>query len=391
MSELSIALVGAGIGGATAALALQRAGIRAVLYEQAPELGEVGAGLTITPNATRVLDGLGLAAVMEAMADATPHVGTLHYETGERLGYTLRGAKAYLEQYGAIVRHVHRADLHDALIAALDPDVIELRLAHQLARIEPRENEVVLEFTNGNVHRHSLVVASDGLKSVARSQLWGEDDPDFTGYVAWRGLVERERVPHIGVDPHFASFASEGKSFGRYPVRHGSLINYVAMARREGWTTESWSTQADLAEVRAEFAGWHSDVTDILEATNQDQCFVWALHTRKTITEWVKGRVALLGDAAHPMTPFLGMGAAMAIEDGTILGRCLAAWPDDYARALDRYQVLRAPRANAVFEGARRRGELMFGKDPEARRSPPGTGLDDLYRYDAMTTSLEEN
>ena len=387
-SQLNIALVGAGIGGMAAGVALRRLGIAVTIFEQAPELGEVGAGLTITPNATRALAGLGLESDMAALADATPHVGTLHWRTGERLGYTLRGEAEYMKLFGAITRHVHRADLHDVLVRAFQATPESLRLDHRLVRIEQNPAGVTVAFANGVEERFDVVVGCDGLKSVVRDQLFPTEPPVFTSYVSWRGLAERSRAPHVNVDPHFASYAGNNKMFGRYPVRHGTLINYVGMAKRTDIDEESWTAKADVEEVLAEFADWHSDVVDIIKATPKDGCFRWALHSRKSLDSWVAGRVTLLGDAAHPTTPFLGMGAAMGIEDGVVLARCLAACGEDWADALARYERARLARGNGVLRDSWTRGAKIFGTKPEERNEPPGVGLDELYRYDAMTVPV---
>jgi salicylate hydroxylase len=387
-ASLQIALIGAGIGGMAAAVALRRLGIPVTVFEQAPELGEVGAGLTITPNATRALAGLELEDEMAALAEATPHVGTLHWRTGERLGYTPRGAAEYLKRYGAITRHVHRADLHDVLVRAFAPTPETLRLDHRLVRIAQSADAVTVVFANGVEERFDVVVGCDGLKSVVRDQLFPTEPPVFTGYVSWRGLAERSRVPHVNLDPHFASYAGNNKMFGRYPVRHGTLINYVGMAKRTDIDEESWTAKADVEEVLAEFKDWHSDVVDIIKATPKDGCFRWALHSRKPLDSWIAGRVTLLGDAAHPTTPFLGMGAAMGIEDGVIFARCIQACGDDWAAALARYEKARLERGNGVHADSWSRGAKIFGTKPEERNEPPGVGLGELYRYDAMTVPV---
>ena len=367
---------------------LRRAGIPVTVFEQAPELGEVGAGLTISPNATRALAGLGLDDEMAAIADATPHVGTLHWRTGEVLGYTPRGEAEYLRLYGAIVRHVHRADLHNVLVRAFEPTEQTLRLDHQLIRIAQSTDSVTVAFANGAEERFDLVVGCDGLKSVVRDQLFPTEPPVFTGYVSWRGLADHSQAPHVNLDPHFASYAGDNKMFARYPVCRGRLINYVGMAKRSDIDEESWTAKADVAEVLAEFQDWYSDVVDIIKATPKDGCFRWALHSRQPMDSWVVGRVTLLGDAAHPTTPFLGMGAAMGIEDGVVLARCIAAAGDDWADALARYQKARLERANGVHMDSWTRGAKIFGTKPEERNEPPGVGLDDLYLYDAMTVPV---
>ena len=386
--EFTIGIVGAGIGGLTAAVCLQQRGFRVLVFEQAPELSEIGAGLTIGPNASRVLGAMGLEDQMQAMADATPHVGTLHHLSGRRLAYVTRGADEYLKRYGAVVRHIHRADLVELLERALVDRAECLRLDHQVVRVETEPTRVRLNFAHGDDACVDVLVGCDGLKSMIRTELFDAPPPEFTGYVAWRGMVERDRVQGVGFDPHFASYTAEGRMFGRYPVRHGTLINYVAVAREPDFTTESWTARADVSEVLAKFGDWHPDVVSIIQATRETGCHRWALHTRQPMDSWTRDRVTLLGDAAHPMTPFLGMGAAMAIEDAAVLSRCFEAAGADWADALARYERSRIHRANRMHVDSLERGESMLGSDPSGRAQAPGRGLDEVYRYDAMTVTV---
>ncbi|MEE8307943.1 MAG: FAD-dependent monooxygenase [Gammaproteobacteria bacterium] len=388
MNNPSIAIAGAGIGGLTVAVALKRVGLTATVYEQAPELGEVGAGLTITPNATRVLDGLGLEAAMAAMADATAHVGALDSKTGERVEYTPRGAEVYLKAYGAVTRHVHRADLHDVLMDALQPHANQIHTDHQLQTVEQTTNGIELGFANGNTAHCDVLIGCDGIKSAVRDALFPTEPPQFTGYVAWRAVVDRDRAPRVNLDPHFASYVADGKMFARYPLRHGKVINCVAMARRDSAGEESWTARDDVENVLQEFAGWHQDVIDIIKAIPADGCFRWSLHTRKALDSWINGRVTLLGDAAHPMTPFLGMGAAMAIEDATVLGRCFGKYAPDWDAALAAYQATRLEYGNAVFARSIIQGERLFGTGASEHHRSPGFGLEDLYRYDALSVEI---
>ena len=386
--KLKIGIVGAGIGGMTAAVALQQRGFQVVVYEQASELGEIGAGLTLSPNATRVLAGLGLEDEIETLASASPHIGTMDYKTGERLAYVSRGAEEYLRLYGAVVRHMHRADVHGVLVGAFDSGEERLRLGQQLVAITQDDNQVSLSFANGQSDQCDVVVACDGLKSTIRDRLFPTEPPKFTGYVAWRGVVERSRVPQVNLDPHFASYRSEAQSFGRYPLRHGTLINYVAMAHNPDFQLESWNERADVADVLALYEDWYTDVVQIIRATPAKGCLRWALHSRQPLDSWINGRVTLLGDAAHPMTPFLGMGAVMAFEDAAVLARCFEAAGEDWQDALLRYERARLHRANKIHTDSLKRGQHALGGDPNARARPVGYGLDEVFRYDAMTVPV---
>lgn len=386
--NLKIGLVGAGLGGMTAAIALQQRGIDVTVYEQARELGEIGAGITVGPNANKVLNALGLEDEMEALAGPSPHVGVLDYKTGERLTYTTRGRESFMEEYGAVSRLVHRADFHAVLQQAFNSTDDNLKLGFELTDISQDDDRVALTFANGQIEYQDIVIACDGLKSIARDKLFPTEPPEFTGFVAWRGLVERAKVPHVNLDPHFATYPAENKMFARYPVRNGELINYVANARKSGFDSESWKTTADISEILDEFEDWHEDVVSIMRATPSGTCLRWALHSRKPLDSWIKGRVALLGDAAHPMTPFHGMGAGMAIEDAAILARCFEAHGNDWLQAFQRYERARIGRANTYHVASAERGETYMSADAEDRKKEPNAGMEGGAAYNAMTAEI---
>ena len=385
---MKIGIIGAGLGGMTAAVAMQQRGLNVVVYEQSPALGEIGAGITVGPNANRVLNGLGLEAALDTMADPSPHVGTLDHKTGERLSYEIRGRENFLTLYGAVSRLMHRADIHALLEKSFNAEGDALRLNHKLSGIRQDDDGVTLRFANGNTDRVDVAIACDGLKSMVRDTLFETEPPKFTGFLAWRGLVERDKVPNVSVDPHFAAYTAEDKMFGRYPVRHGTLINYVANAHRPGFTSESWKETADISEVLEEFEGWHEDVVSIIRATTGGRCNRWALHSREPLDTWISGRVCLLGDAAHPMTPFYGMGAGMAMEDAAVLARCFEASGDDWERALQRYERARIDRANKFHRGSLARGKAYMSANASERGKTPSSGMEDDMRYDAMSVPV---
>lgn len=386
--NLKIGIVGAGLGGMTAAIALQQRGVDVTVHEQSSGLGEIGAGITVGPNANKVLNALGLEDEMEELAGPSPHAGVLDYKTGERLTYIVRGRESFMQEYGAVSRLVHRADFHAVLQRAFKSSADNLKLGHELSDITQDDDGVTLQFTNGQTARYDVVVACDGLKSIARDKLFPTEPPEFTGIVAWRGLVERSKVPNVSLDPHFATYPAENKMFARYPVRGGELINYVANARKAAFDTESWKATADISEVLDEFEDWHEDVVSIMKATPAGTCLRWALHSRKPLDSWLKGRVALLGDAAHPMTPFHGMGAGMAIEDAAILARCFEACSDDWQNAFQRYERARIGRANAYHVASAERGETYMSSDANERKKEPNAGMEGQAAYDAMTAEI---
>ena len=353
MSQLRIAIVGAGIAGLVAARALQQFGFRPVVYEQAQTLGEVGAGLTVSPNATHVLNAIGLEGVLSRIGMRPDRGGVRHWQTGELMVEISRGNEM-LEKYGAAYYQVHRADLHAELagmVAATDPTAI--RTGHAFADLEQGAAGVTLHFANGVRAEADVVLGADGVRSQVRTRLFGADRPRFTGYVAYRGLVPFANLPAGAIDPTSCLSTGPGRSFTRYLVRGGELVNFVGLTERDDWREEGWSIRATVKEMLEEYADWYESVRAIIAATPPDGLFKWALFDREPLQEWTRGRVTLIGDAAHPMLPFLGQGAAMGIEDGMVVARAFAA-ADSIDAALRRYVEARLPRANWVMLESRK-------------------------------------
>lgn len=353
MEQLQIAIVGAGIAGLVAARALQLQGFRPVVYEQAAVLGDVGAGLTVSPNATHVLNAIGLEGVLERIGMRPDRGGVKHWQTGELLVQISRGSEM-LQKYGAAYYQVHRADLHRelaSLVVATDPRAI--RTAHAFKGLREDASGVTLFFENGREAHADAVLGADGVRSRVRTQLFGADRPRFTGYMAYRGLVRVAHLPEGIIEPTSCLSTGPGRSFTRYLVRAGELVNFVGLTERDDWREEGWSIQATVKEMLAEYAGWYEDVRSIIAATPENGLFKWALFDREPLQEWTRGRVTLIGDAAHPMLPFLGQGAAMGIEDGMVIARAFAA-ADSIEGALRRYVEARLPRANWVMQESRK-------------------------------------
>lgn len=353
MDHANIAIVGAGIAGLTAARALQTFGFRPVVYEQASVLGEVGAGLTVSPNATHVLNAIGLDGVLERIGLRPDRGGVKHWQTGELMVEISRGNEM-LEKYGAAYYQVHRADLHRELanlVLAHDPQAI--RTGFSFKGLAQYSSGVTLHFDNGTEERADVVLAADGVRSRVRTQLFGADRPRFTGYMAYRGLVPFEALPAGVIEPTSCLSTGPGRSFTRYLVRGGSLVNFVGLTERDDWREEGWSIRATVNEMLDEYAGWYEGVRSIIAATPPGGLFKWALFDREPLAEWTRGRVTLIGDAAHPMLPFLGQGAAMGIEDGMVVARAFAA-ADSLEDALRRYVEARLPRANWVMLESRK-------------------------------------
>jgi salicylate hydroxylase len=366
MNDLHILIIGAGIGGLTAALALQRSGFRVSVYEQTPELGEIGAGVTITPNGCHVLDHLLGEKVMTHICHVPAAGAMKHYKTGEILVDTVRGSVPR-QQYGADYCQAHRADLHGALVDAVrEIDSEALHLGCCFAGLNETETGITATFKNGRTATGDVLVGSDGICSNVRNVLWGKEEAKFTGYVAWRGLVPMDRLDPAIVVPDSAAFAGPGRIFTRYCVRQGTLVNYVAFTERDEWEAEGWSIPANVSEVLEEFHDFAPEVQTILSATPARQCFKWGLFDRQPLPHWTQGRATLLGDAGHPMTPFLAQGAVMAIEDGLILARAFAV-SSDWSEALLRYETARRERGTFVMLESHVNARRMYSRDPEKK------------------------
>jgi len=389
MKDLHTLIIGGGIGGLTAALALQRVGLRVSVYEQVPELGEVGAGVTITPNACHALNYLLGEEFVDQLCDVPASGAIKHFETGATLIDTARG-DIPRQQYGAHYCQVHRADLHNALAAAVrsnDPEC--LHVDSRFTGLEESQSDITAVFADGRTATGDILIGCDGVRSEVRQALWGADEVQFTGYIAWRGLV-----PTAGLDPEFlvpdsAAFAGRGHTFTRYKVRHGTLYNFVAFSRRDQWEAESWSERAEISELLKEFSHFAPEVQAIMRAIPPEQCFKWGLFDRPPLERWTRGRASLLGDAGHPMTPFLAQGAAMAIEDGLILARAVEA-ADDWQEALARYENARRERGTFVMLESHVNAKRMYNRDPDSlsRNSHKSAEALGLYDYNPVTVPI---
>jgi salicylate hydroxylase len=391
MKDLNIAIVGAGIGGLCAALALQKAGIRATVFEQAPQLAEVGAGLSLSPTAVHALNYLGLHQTLEDRAYKPEDQCVRHYLDASPLVWINRG-KSLLEKYGERYYLMHRADLHDALSAAVranDPASIQLNKRCRTLTQDARA--VRIEFEDGTVHDADVLIGADGSRSIVRQALFGALEPQYTGYIAWRGLVPMALVPQEILQPPSGIFLGAGHLVNRYPVRNGELLNFVAFAERQAWSAEGWSIRSTVAELLAEFAGWTPWVLRFMELVPPDQLFKWGLFDREPLARWSHGRVTLLGDAAHPVLPFLGHGAVLAIEDGVVLARALAA-SNEIGEAFARYEAARIERAGFVVRESRKAGKQFHAPDPSTYAARAGNKAADegigLFAYNPVTQAV---
>ena len=392
MQKLKALVIGAGLGGLTAAACLRRAGFDVSVFEQASTLGEVGAGVQIGPNAVRVLRQIGLGDGFEAVAVRPDSLDVRDWKTAEILNTITLGA-AYEERYGLPYYHVHRADLHGLLVSAYESVSEEgVHLNAECVGVEERADGVEVSFADGRTAFGDVVIGADGIHSKVRETLFGPDNPRFTGMVAFRGTVPLERIPEGLIERKGYNWSGPHHHFVHYLLKGGSLVNCVGVCDQDNWRVESWSVEGDMAEFRDEFAGWHETIQSLID--NMERCFKWALYDRDPLESWSRGRATLLGDSCHPMLPFLAQGACMAIEDGYVLARSLRRY-DDVASALKAYEAARLPRTSRVQLGARARGESLHLADPKAmaarnarNEADPGLRareMDWIYDHDVAT------
>jgi salicylate hydroxylase len=345
-SPQNVLIIGGGIGGLTLALALIRRGIDVTVYEAAPELKEVGAGVQLGANGTRVLHALGLRHALEASQSIASGKEARLWSTGQT--WTTFDLSAIAQQrYGAPHIFMHRGDLQTALAGVIrreKPDAIQLGC--RFTGLSQQDHAVTVTFAGGRTASGSLVVGADGIRSGVRETLFGRDQPDFVGIVAWRGLVPMQTLPQQISRTAAVNWLGPNGHALHYPVRRGELMNIVAFAERSDWQVESWTERGNHDELARDFRGWHEDLHQILARITEP--FKWALMMRPAMTRWSVGRATLLGDACHPTLPFLGQGAVMAIEDAYVLAAALAAHPRDHAAAFARYEEERRPRTGAV-------------------------------------------
>lgn len=385
---LRVIIIGGGIGGLTAAIALRRAGMEATVFEQAVSLQRVGAGIQLSPNATRILERLGLGEQLRAIGRRPRALVTKDWRSGQTIFAIPMGERS-LEAYGAPYYHVHRADLMAMLVEAAGPDTLRLGLrCTGLAQ----SGGVQASFPDGTVTSGQVLIGADGIHSFIRQDTFGRDEPRFSGCVAWRGTVPIDRLEGVEAAPDATVWWGPGRHFVHYRISGGREVNFVAVVpAAQG--EESWLTEGSRDELLEEFQGWHPAVRHIIEAAERHHRS--ALYDRAPLPRWVRGNVALLGDAAHAMLPFQAQGAAQGIEDAMALCRCLAQYLDNPGNALLLYERLRRPRASRVQRASRANGRLFHLAPPlagardaifraTARFAPSALarGQDWLYGYD---------
>jgi salicylate hydroxylase len=393
-----IVVIGGGIGGLTAALALLRQGFEVEVYEQSNELKEVGAGVQIGANGTRVLHALGLKQPLERSQVIPSGKEARLWNTGQTWKTLDLGAIS-VERYGSPHIMMHRGDLHAVLVDAIrgiKPDVV--RLGQKCLKLTQDSESVEVLFESGKIANAALVIGADGIHSKVREAIFARDSAQFTGCVAWRGLVPMHRLP-----PHLArntatSWLGPAGHVLHYPVRRRELMNFIGFVERTDWKVESWTVAGTIEELANDFRGWHSDVHEIIR--NLDIPYKWALWVRPPMQHWSVGRVTLLGDACHPTLPFLGQGAVMALEDAYVLAGCLKKYAGDHATALARYENARSERTAAVVRASAETRKRAFNHalaDAEGvtaylarewEQGPVMARYDKVYAYDATSVAI---
>jgi salicylate hydroxylase len=355
-----IAIVGGGIGGLTAALALIRHGFDVDVYEQAPELKELGAGVQISSNGTRVLYALGLGEAIEKVGVIVAGKEIRLWSTGQTWKLFDLGAVS-VERYGFPYMMFHRGDLHGVLLDAIRSEQPgALHLGRKCTAVSQTADAVEMRFESGDPATASLAVGADGVQSRVRLAEFGADRPEFTGIVAWRVLVPRDRVPPgIKMDVG-TNWVGPGGHVVHYPVRGGALLNLVGLLERDDWRVESWTVQGSKDEFSNDFRNWHADIHAMIRSG--DTPYKWALFARPPMPAWTRGRVTLLGDACHSMLPMLAQGAVMALEDGYVLARAVAKY-GVVPEALQRYEAVRRERANRAVIGSAENAKRFHNPD----------------------------
>ncbi|RJF92241.1 FAD-dependent monooxygenase [Noviherbaspirillum saxi] len=378
MGSLKIGIVGAGIGGLTAAIALHKMGHDVRVFEQSKQFLRVGADINLTPNAVRALDTLDIGEGLRRTAARPTHRISRTWDTGEETS-RLEMADTAEKKYGAPQLTIHRADLLAALAEVFPAE--RVRFGRHAQALREDANGIAIEFNDGSSDQVDVLIGADGIHSAVRTAMFGQEKPRFTGVVAFRAVVPAERVADV---PNLQAFTkwwgpNPQSQIVTFPLNRGKDIFIFATTAQESWHLESWTTQGSVQELRDSYAHFHPDARALLDAC--DEVLKTALYERDPMPAWAKGNMALLGDACHPMMPFMAQGAGMSIEDAVVLSRALqhVRQPSEVADALRHYESLRMERAAKIQIGSRGNNWLREGGN-----------ADWVYAYDAWTVPVRE-
>jgi salicylate hydroxylase len=380
-----IAIVGGGLAGLAAAHALKIFAMQAEVFEAAPALGEIGAAVNVSPQAVKALQAIGVGDKIAAVGTTSPGIYTRNMQTGEFLEFNDRHKAA--ARYGAPYYTFHRADLLDALAGGLDPSAIHL--GHRLTGIEERSDRIVLAFANGARVEAGIVIGADGVRSVIRQALYGDDNPSYTGQMVWRALLNGGAVPEAVLEPTgHIQWVGPGCHLLAYYIRGNKLVNIVTQEDTDKWVEEGWSTRGDPDEMRLSFPNPEPRLAKLLSLVTE--CSKWGLFTRPLTQNWGRGRIELIGDAAHAMLPNAGQGACQAFEDAYILARWLEACRDPI-EAFANFRRIRIPRVHGVQRLSLSNARFKHMRDSVVQKESiaSGTGsvhgsADWVWRYDPI-------
>jgi salicylate hydroxylase len=397
---MRIAIVGGGLGGLAAALFLRKAGLDATVYEQAPELREIGAGIVVSPNMVRPLRELGLADKLPAFAVRLEAAWEFRRWKDGRVLFVQPMGEECERLYGAHCYVAHRADLLALFQQALPGQV--LRLDHRCVEVDQDEREAELTFVSRAGRKTKLtadvVIGADGIHSALRLAVAPKIEARFSGLCAFRCLVPAEKAPETALRPVQTLWLGPGRHFVHYPISGGRLVNVVAIVPAGAWRTESWMADGEISDLLAEFAGWDDRLRQLIVSASSTKR--WAMYDRDPLERWTSGRISLLGDAAHAMLPFFAQGAAQAIEDAFVLASCLRNADHGSVRyALQRYEEIRRPRTSEVqvmSRGREVRNHLPDGPEQQQRDTQFANGdplrqSAWLYGYNISGTSSKRD
>jgi salicylate hydroxylase len=372
-SSCSIAIVGGGLAGLAVANGLKAFGIEAQVFEAAAALGEIGAAVNTSPQAVKAMRAVGLGDKIATVAHPSPGMYTRNMQTGEFLEFNDRLKLA--ERYGAPYYSFHRADLLDALASGLNHSAIHL--GHRLKGAEERSDRVVLAFANDTRVEAEFVIGADGVRSMLRQALYGEDSPTYTGQMVWRALLNTSEVPAEVLEPvGHTQWVGPGCHLLAYHIRRGKLVNIVTQQDTDKWVDEGWSTRGDPEEMRASFPNPEPRLAKLLSLVTD--CSKWGLFTRPLTENWGRGRIQLIGDAAHAMLPNAGQGACQAFEDAYVLARWLDARRDP-AEAFANFRRVRIPRVHGVQRLSLFNARFKHMRDSTAQKEAIAAGKGSVH------------
>jgi len=382
MESAKVLIAGGGIGGLTAAIALLRKGFEVEVFEGARNFSEVGAGVTLAPNAMAGFQYIGVGAKIEASGTEPVRQVVRHWEDGRVLTTLERGTEMR-DKYGAPYLYMHRADLHAILVETAEELGGKLHLASRVVEAGHEGASAWLKLEDGTIHRGNLVVGADGLKSAVR-RIFEAISAHFTGHVAWRGVVPvDDELRELAQNP--GNFIGPERMAVWYPLRGGTQINLVFFAREQGWTDDGWTIPATRDELRRVFEGWCQPVRYMIDHLEEGRLFKWAINARSALSTWNQGGcITLLGDAAHAMTPFLGQGASCAIEDAVVLSRALEA-SQSVVEGIARYEKARIEHATFIQAESNANAERLQSKDADnfGKKEIRNEETLGLFAYDA--------